>query len=56
MPLHVDLFCETNPVPAKYAVHLLGKCAPDVRLPLAPLSEAGKGKVRAAMQAAGVLN
>ena len=56
MPLHVDLFCETNPVPAKYALHLLGKCTPDVRLPLAPLSEGGRAKVRAAMQAAGVLN
>jgi 4-hydroxy-tetrahydrodipicolinate synthase len=56
MPLHIDLFCETNPVPAKYAVHLLGKCAPDVRLPLAPLSEAGREKVRRAMQATGLLN
>ncbi len=56
MPLHIDLFCETNPAPAKYALHLLRHCAPDVRLPLAPLSEAGRGKVRAAMQATGLLN
>ena len=56
MPLHIDLFCETNPVPAKYALHLLGKCAPDARLPLAPLSETGREKVRRAMQATGLLN
>ena len=56
MPLHIDLFCESNPVPAKHALHLLGKCAPDVRLPLAPLSEAGREKVRRAMQATGLLN
>ena len=56
MPLHIDLFCETNPVPAKYALHLLGKCTPDARLPLAPLSEAGRGRVRAAMQATGLIN
>lgn len=28
------LFLETNPAPIKYAMHLLGHCAPDVRLPL----------------------
>ena len=37
-----------------YAARVRGK--PDVRLPLAPLSEAGRGKVRAAMQATGLLN
>jgi 4-hydroxy-tetrahydrodipicolinate synthase len=56
MPLHVDLFCESNPAPVKYAASLLGKCAPDVRLPLAPLAEASKDKVRRAMTTAGLLN
>ncbi len=27
MPLHHNLFIETNPAPAKYALSLLGKCA-----------------------------
>lgn len=53
--LHDSLFCETNPVPVKYAASLLGKCAPDARLPLAPISEAGKKRVEEAMKGAGLL-
>lgn len=49
MPLHLALFCESNPVPVKYAASLLGKCRPDVRLPLVPLSEQSREKVRNAM-------
>jgi 4-hydroxy-tetrahydrodipicolinate synthase len=56
MPLHDTLFCETSPSPVKYAVSLLGKCDEAVRLPLAPLSETSKAKVRAAMTKAGLLN
>jgi len=56
MPLHIELFCESNPAPVKYAASLLGKCAPDTRLPLAPLAEASKEKVRRAMTSAGLLN
>ncbi len=56
MPLHIDLFCETNPAPAKYALSLLGRCEPDVRLPLVLLAEASREKVRRALQAAGLLN
>ncbi|MDY0241202.1 MAG: 4-hydroxy-tetrahydrodipicolinate synthase [Rhodospirillaceae bacterium] len=53
--LHDAMFCETNPVPVKYAASLLGKCAPDARLPLAPISEAGKKRVEEAMKGAGLL-
>jgi 4-hydroxy-tetrahydrodipicolinate synthase len=56
MPLHDTLFCETSPTPVKYAASLLGKCEETVRLPLAPLSESSKAKVRAAMTKAGLLN
>ena len=56
MPLHDTLFCETSPSPVKYAVSLLGKCEETVRLPLAPLSETSKAKVRAAMTKVGLLN
>ncbi len=48
--LHDVMFCETNPVPVKYAASLLGKCKPDLRLPLAPLSENGKKSVRQALK------
>lgn len=56
MPLHEELFCETSPAPVKYALSVLGKCAPDCRLPLAPLSEASKARVRAALVRAGLAN
>jgi 4-hydroxy-tetrahydrodipicolinate synthase len=56
MPLHDTLFCETSPSPVKYAASLLGKCEDTVRLPLAPLSETSKAKLRAAMTKAGLLN
>jgi 4-hydroxy-tetrahydrodipicolinate synthase len=56
MPLHDVLFCETSPTPVKYAASLIGKCEETVRLPLAPLSETSKAKVRAAMTKAGLLN
>jgi len=52
--LHRAMFCEPSPAPAKYALSLLGKCLPDLRLPLAPLSEAGRATVAAAMAEAGL--
>ena len=56
MPLHVNLFIETNPTPAKYALSILGKCSDLVLLPLAPLSENAKRAVRGAMVHAGLIN
>jgi len=56
MPLHSALFCESNPAPVKYAASLLGKCAPETRLPLAPLTEASRDIVRRGMQSVGLLN
>ena len=55
-PLHVDLFCESNPGPVKYGASLLGKCAEELRLPLVPITEASRGKVERAMHHAGLLN
>ncbi len=56
MPLHVNLFMETNPSPVKYALSLLGKMSADVRLPMVPVSEPTKAAVRSAMVHAGLLN
>jgi 4-hydroxy-tetrahydrodipicolinate synthase len=56
MPLHVALFCESNPGPVKYAASLLGRASAETRLPLAPLSEASKETVRRAMAAVGLIN
>ena len=56
MPLHVALFVESNPAPAKYALSLLGKCSEQCRLPLAPIQESTKRTVRDAMVHAGLIN
>jgi 4-hydroxy-tetrahydrodipicolinate synthase len=56
LPLHQNLFIETNPAPAKYALSLLGKCQDTVRLPMVPLSEKSKAAVRDAMVHAGLIN
>ncbi len=56
MPLHQNLFIETNPSPAKYALSVLGKCADTVRLPMVTLSEKSKAAVRDAMVHAGLIN
>ena len=55
-PLHEAMFVETNPAPVKFAASLLGKCQPDVRLPLAPLKIKSKARIEEAMRAAGLLN
>lgn len=56
MPLHRALFLETSPAPVKYAVSLLGRCQPKVRLPIVEVSEPAKQAVREAMVHAGILN
>jgi 4-hydroxy-tetrahydrodipicolinate synthase len=56
MPLHRVLFLESSPTPVKYAASLLGKCAPDVRLPLVACGEGTRAAVRQAMTHAGLLN
>jgi 4-hydroxy-tetrahydrodipicolinate synthase len=56
MPLHAALFVENSPAPTKYALSLLNKCSEHVRLPLGPISDAGKKVVRDAMVHAGLLN
>jgi len=56
MPLHQNLFIETNPAPAKYALSVLGKVAETVRLPMVPLADKSKAAVRDAMVHAGLIN
>jgi 4-hydroxy-tetrahydrodipicolinate synthase len=55
LSLHKQLFCEPSPAPTKWAMSRLGKCRPDVRLPITPLTEAGQALVDRAMRDAGVL-
>ena len=44
------MFIESNPVPVKTALGLMGKCSDEVRLPLAPMSAANKEKLAAIMK------
>ena len=53
--LNRTMFVETNPGPVKAAVALLGKASGDLRLPLAPVSDASLVKVREAMIRFGLL-
>ena len=55
MPLHMALFCETNPAPVKYAASLLGLCSAEVRLPICQISAASKRIVEEAMIAVGLI-
>jgi len=56
MPLHSAIFLEPGLVGAKYGASLLGRCSPEVRLPLTDLTEGTKGEIRAAMVHAGLIN
>jgi len=56
MPLHEAIFIEPGLVGAKYGLSLLGRCAPEVRLPLVGLTDATKARIKAAMQHAGLLD
>jgi 4-hydroxy-tetrahydrodipicolinate synthase len=49
MPLIRAVFLETNPIPIKTALALMGKCTGDLRLPLTPMSEGAVKKMRQAM-------
>ena len=53
--LHRELFVESNPIPAKWALHEMGLIPAGIRLPLTPLSERYHDRVRAAMKQAGVV-
>ena len=55
LSLHKQLFCEPSPAPTKWALSRLGRCRPDVRLPITSLTEAGQSLVDRAMRDAGVI-
>ncbi|ODR99097.1 4-hydroxy-tetrahydrodipicolinate synthase [Methyloceanibacter methanicus] len=54
MPIHEALFVESNPGPVKYAAEKLGLCGGATRLPLAPITDATRKRVDAAIEAAGL--
>jgi 4-hydroxy-tetrahydrodipicolinate synthase len=53
-PLFRDLFVESNPVPIKYAMAYAGWCNPQVRPPLAALTESNLQKLEASLIRCGI--
>ena len=54
-PVFKDLFIETNPVPAKAALAMQGKCAEEYRLPLCKMSAANRAQLARTLKACGIL-
>ncbi|OGT34899.1 MAG: 4-hydroxy-tetrahydrodipicolinate synthase [Gammaproteobacteria bacterium RIFCSPHIGHO2_12_FULL_37_14] len=54
MLLHKCLFLESNPIPTKWALYMMGKIDTGIRLPLLPLDEKYQEDLKLAMQQAGV--
>lgn len=53
LPLIRALFLETNPIPIKAAMSMLGLCRDELRLPLLPMTEGPRAVLRGELQQAG---
>ncbi|MBI1452021.1 MULTISPECIES: 4-hydroxy-tetrahydrodipicolinate synthase [Acinetobacter] len=53
--LHNILFCESNPIPVKWALHDMGLISTGIRLPLTPLAEQYRAPLNEALNQAGVI-
>jgi 4-hydroxy-tetrahydrodipicolinate synthase len=54
-PLFKDLFIETNPVPVKAAMAMMGLIEETYRLPLVPLADANRVQLKKTLQALGLV-
>jgi 4-hydroxy-tetrahydrodipicolinate synthase len=55
LPLHKYLFVESSPAPTKFAMAKLGLCGETLRLPIVPLTEAGRKTVEQALRDSGLI-
>lgn len=55
-PLNRAMFIETNPIPVKTALSLMGKMALELRLPLYPLQKNNLDRLRTILQESGLIN
>ncbi len=53
--LHKNLFIESNPIPVKWALYMMGKCQKGIRLPLLILSEESQKTLLHDLEELGVL-
>lgn len=56
LPLCEALFCVVNPIPVKAAMEELGLCSGTLRLPLSPLEEPHRSRLRAVLRGYGLLS
>jgi 4-hydroxy-tetrahydrodipicolinate synthase len=54
-PLFAALFYETNPIPVKEALGMMGRCSADLRLPLCPMAADTKEKLSRALKDYGLI-
>lgn len=54
-PLHRAMFVETNPIPVKTALAIMGKVEEEFRLPLVKMGDANRKKLRKALSDYGVI-
>jgi 4-hydroxy-tetrahydrodipicolinate synthase len=55
LPLIKACFIETNPIPVKAAMGLMGLCEPDLRLPMCAMSPENLEKLKKALKEYGLL-
>lgn len=55
MPLHGAMFVESNPIPVKYAMYLMGLAEQGIRLPLTVLDNKFHAQLKAELEAAGLI-
>lgn len=55
LPILQVLFTETNPIPVKAAMAMLGKCGPELRMPLTPITEPNRKRLEAVLREHGLL-
>ncbi len=55
-PLHKAMFVESNPIPVKWALHLMGMIETGIRLPLTPLAEPLREPLRQVLAEQGLLD
>jgi len=55
LPLVDAIFCETNPIPVKAAMAMQRLCSEEIRLPLTPLTDESRERLRVVLKEFGVL-
>ncbi len=54
-PLHAAMFFETNPIPVKTALGMMGKCNDAMRLPLCPMGHEARARLEQTLKESGLL-